>query len=154
MFAEVLDQASRDLTAVGREMTEPGDWQSGDRVQALQQDVEQSLAWLTESLAQEKQRRQQEQQQQQQGQQQQQQAQNRLVPDVAELKLLRRMGVDVTEEIERLRILHPEIEEGGEVDRLLLQDVARLGFRHERVSDLFQQFRARLGIADPGEENP
>jgi len=153
VFAEVLDQAARDLTSIGRDMSEAGDWQSGERVQARQQDVEQSWIWLGEALQQEKQRRQ-EQPPGQPQEQQQQQAQNRLVPDVAELKLLRRMGVDVTEEIERLRILNPEIENGSEIDPLLREDIGRLGFRHERVSDLFRQFRSRLGIPAPAEENP
>ncbi len=151
VFAELLDQVARDLDSVARDLSEEGDWQSGERVQARQQDVEQALAWLAEALQQEKNRRQQEQQSPPPGQSQP-PPQNRLVPDVAELKLLRRVGVDVTEEIERLRILHPEIEEGGEIDPLLLEDIARLGFRHERVSDLFQKFRARLGIPAPSEE--
>lgn len=149
VFAEVLDQARRDLERLGRDMGEAGDYQSGERVQALQQDVEQSLQWLSEALESEKERRRQEQQQQQDDPQKNQDAQNRLVPDVAELKLLRRLEVETLDDLTQMQRLHPELTASGEIEPLVLEDLARLAHRHQRTSDLFQQFRKRLGLPDP-----
>ncbi len=154
VFAELLDESQKDLVRLARDMGEAGDYQSGERVQVLQQDVEQSLVWLHEALSQEKERRRQEEQQQ--GGKPQQPAKNRLVPDVAELKLLRRMEVDVIDSLDQMRALHPELTDtkpvtgDGDVgDPLLLEDISRLAVRHKRTADLFQQFRKRLGIPDP-----
>jgi hypothetical protein len=73
---------------------------------------------------------------------------------VAELKLLRRMEVEVLDSLDELLALYPELaEEGAEVDPLLLDDILRMAHRHERTSDLFEQFRERLGLPDPGEED-
>ena len=36
-----------------------------------------------------------------------------------------------------------------DLDPLLLEDILRLAHRHERTSDLFGRFRARLGLPDP-----
>jgi hypothetical protein len=150
VFAEVLDQAEHDLKRLGQDMSEPGDYQSGERVQALQQDIDQSLGWLAEALQQEKERRKKEQQS---GQQQNQRpSENRLVPDVAELKLLRRLELETIDGLERLQTVHPELKGNGEVDPLVLEDVRRLAYRHQRMSDLFQKFRKRLGLPDPGDE--
>ena len=63
------------------------------------------------------------------------------------------MERDILESVEELLLLHPELlEEGAEVDPLLLEDVTRLGQKHERTSLLFTGFRERLGIPAPGEE--
>ena len=77
---------------------------------------------------------------------------NRLVPDVAELRLLRRMERDLLESVEEVLLLHPELLEGGVFDPLLLEDITRLGHRHERTSNLFSEFRERLGLPDPDAE--
>jgi len=147
VFAEVLDQAEHDLKRLGEDMGEAGDYQSGERVQALQQDVEQQLGWLAEALQQEKERRKQEQQQQGQPPNNQ-QSQNRLVPDVAELKLLRRLEVDTGDNLDRLELLHPELKSGKDVDPLVLEDLRRFAYRHQRTTELFQKFRKRLGLPD------
>ena len=153
VFQSVFARVEEDLKRIAALMTEEGDWQSGERVQALQQDVKQDLDWMNAALQAEKDRRREEEQQEQQGQQQQQQqGENRLVPDEAELKLLRKMEVDVMESIERLLALHPELKEVDGIDPLLLEDVGRLARRHERTSDLFVAFRRRLGVPDPGAE--
>lgn len=149
VFAEVLDQAEHDLRRLGQDMGEAGDYQSGERMQALQQDVQQSLSWLHEALQQEKERRKQEQQQQQQQQQPQEPGQNRLVPDVAELKLLRRLEVETIDSIDRMQALHPELKAPGDVDPLVLEDLRRFAYRHQRTTELFQKFRKRLGLPDP-----
>jgi hypothetical protein len=154
VFRSVFTRVDEDLKRIAALLTEEGDWQSGERVQALQQDVEQDLDWLGTALAEEKDRRRDEEQnqEQQQQQQQQQQPENRLVPDEAELKLLRRMEVDVMESIERLLVLHPELDSEADLDPLLLEDVSRLARRHEKTSELFIAFRKRLGVPDPGAE--
>lgn len=151
VFAEVLEQLRADLERIGRDMGEEGEYQSGERIQGLQADVRDSLAWLAEALEKEKQRRQQEPQESQ-PQPQQPQGQPpkpRLVPDVAELKLLRRMEVENASAIEKFLRLHPELEQGLEPDPLVLEDLQRLAWRHQRTSDLFEKFRKRLGLPDP-----
>ena len=137
---------------IARDMSEVGGYRSDERVQVAQAEVARSLRWLAEALAEEKERRaQQQQEQQQEQQQQQQQAANRLVPDVAELKLLRRMEVEVLDSIDELLELFPELADDDVegLDPLLLEDILRLAHRHERTSDLFGRFRARLGLPDP-----
>ena len=154
VFAEILTEVADDLERVARELGDGGGYQSGERVQALQRDVERSLGWLLEALRQEQQRRSESPPQPgSDG------GENRLVPDSAELKLLRRMEVEILAGIEELQVLHPElsaqggVESSGErLDPLVLEDVARLAFRHQRISDLFEQFRSRLGIPAPSDD--
>ncbi len=148
VFAELLGRIENDLVRIARDMGEVGGYQSGDRVQVAQSEVTRSLRWLAEALEEEKERRAEQQQQQQQ---QQQQSTNRLVPDVAELKLLRRMEVEVLDSIDELLELYPELaaQDAGDLDPLLLEDILRLAHRHERTSELFGRFRARLGLPDP-----
>lgn len=154
VFAEVLDQVRRDLERIARDLGETGDWQSGERVQGLQEDVAGNLKWLAEALDDEKERRRQENQEQQGGDQggqnQRDDGTERLVPDAAELKMLRRLELEALTSLENLRRLHPEIDGGETVDRLVLEDVARLAYRHQRTAELFQKFRKRLGLPDPG----
>jgi hypothetical protein len=153
VFAEVLTLAERDLLRLGHDMSEAGDYQSDERVQALQQDVTQSLASLQEALQTEKDRRKKEQQEQKPGDKQQSgKSENRLVPDAAELKLLRRMEVDTLDTLEQMKTLHPELQAEGEIDPLVLEDLARLAHRHQRTSDLFQMFRKRLGLPEPQQQ--
>ena len=149
VFAELLGRIEADLVRIARDMSEVGGYRSDERVQVAQAEVARSLRWLAEALAEEKERRAQQQQEQQQ--QQQQQAANRLVPDVAELKLLRRMEVEVLDSIDELLELFPELADDDVegLDPLLLEDILRLAHRHERTSDLFGRFRARLGLPDP-----
>jgi uncharacterized protein (DUF58 family) len=63
------------------------------------------------------------------------------------LKLLRRIEVDVLQRIDQMLLLHPELSE-GDVDQLLLEDLSRLAYRHQRLTELFQGFRKRIGIED------
>lgn len=150
VFAELFDEAQKDLMRIARDMSDVGDYQSGERVQTMQQDVEQSLTWLQEALAQEKERRRQEEQQKSDDKKEKgNKGKNQLVPDVAELKLLRRMEVDVLDSIDQFRAIHTELTADKPIDPILLEDIARLAVRHQRTSDLFQQFRKRLKIPDP-----
>ncbi|MAE28366.1 MAG: hypothetical protein CMJ87_05180 [Planctomycetes bacterium] len=154
VFAEILAEVAGDLTRIGRDLGDAGGYQSGERVQALQRDVERSLGWLLEALRQEAQRRS-ESPPEPSGS----GGENRLVPDSAELKLLRRMEVEILEGLAELEILHPELTAEGAaapdraaLDPLLLEDVARMAYRHQRVSDLFEHFRSRLGIPAPADD--
>ncbi len=154
VFAEVLRHVQTDLEDLAIDLSEEGDYETGERVQGRQRDVEERLEWLLEALQEEQRRREQEQnqdQQQEQDQEQQQETENRLVPNQAELKLLRRMEIEIQDGIERLLVLYPELseEDPADVNPLILEDVLRLAVRHERTSDLFARFRARLGLPDP-----
>jgi hypothetical protein len=163
VFAEVLDEAGRDLTRTARDLGDDGGYQSGERVQALQQDVEQGLAWLYEALQVEKERRRQEESQSG-NQSSQQRGRNRLVPDAAELKLLRQLEVENLDSLEKFKAAHPEIPERGDpgdrdtarpsIDPMVLEDLGRLANRHQRTSDLFEKFRKRLGLPDPPSQEP
>ena len=51
--------------------------------------------------------------------------------------------------IEELLVLYPELKDGKEIDPLLLEEIQRLAHRHERSTELFQQFREQLGISAP-----
>jgi hypothetical protein len=159
VFAEILRQVEIDLSTVAREMDEAGGYQSDRRVQGLQRDVAERLQWLIDALEQELERRDREQRQSEQGDQQQQQqgqsGQEQLVPDDAELRLLRRLEIEVQAGVAELRLLYPELEEGGEVDPLVFEDIARLATRHERLTRLFGSFRESVGLPDPDEaEDP
>jgi hypothetical protein len=151
VFAQSLDAVRQDLERVAFDLDKVGGYRTGARTQALQEDVEEAALWLKQALEQEQERRQQEQQQG--GQQEGGESENRLVPDEAELKLLRRMEVDVIERLNELLELYPELA-GGEVDPMVLRDIQRLAQRHERTSSLFSRFRERLGIPDPEDPAP
>ncbi len=154
VFAHVLRESERDLARIAELLDEKGGWQSGERVQTLQEDVEESFEWVLEALKAEQRRRQEEERDPQPGGQQGEQppSKNRLVPDSAELKLLRRMEVETLERLDRLVRLNPEIsEQGAEVEPGLADDVLRLAERHERTTRLFEAFRRRLGLPDPPE---
>jgi hypothetical protein len=159
VFGELLDRIQRDLERIERETSELGGYQSGPRVQALQADVRRHATWLLEALQEEMDRREEEQQQEdQQGSEDgsqpdsQQQSENRLVPDAAEIRLLARMEADVIDSIDELLVLYPELAQAGDIEPLLLEDIQRLATRHERATELFKQFRERLGLQAPGED--
>ncbi|HVS12125.1 MAG TPA: hypothetical protein VMS76_19850, partial [Planctomycetota bacterium] len=145
VFAQMMHEIRQDLERIARDLDESGDYQTGSRVQALQQDAEESITWVLEALKQEQRDRQRQAQEQQQGQQGE-QGRPRLVPDVAELKLLRRMEVETLDRLDQMLLLQPEGDDLG--------DVQRLAERHERTSELFKQFRERLGIPEPQAPEP
>lgn len=154
VFAEVLRFVETDLRDVVDELSDDGDGGATERVQALQRDVEERLEWLEEALREEQRRREQEsQQQQQEPQQEQRPSENRLVQDSAELKLLRRMEVELQDEIDRLLLLYPELADldPEDVNPLVLDQVMRVAVRHERTTELFTVFRRRLGVPDPAD---
>jgi hypothetical protein len=146
--AELIERVERDLSSIARSLGDQGGYRSDERVQALQADVSHYLTWLAEALEEERERR--EDQEPPPG-----DApppppgENRLVPDVAELKLLSRMEIDVLDSIEELLVLYPELEQADGLDPLLLEEIQRLAHRHERSTELFREFRQRLGIDAP-----
>ena len=169
VFAEVLDRVDRDLVRVSKDLGDEGGFQSGDRVQAVQEDVDQGLAWLHQALQAEKDRRRQEESEsggQNQGSKE--HGRNRLVADAAELKLLRQLEVENLDALAKFKAAHPELADPsiaqgasaqgatgqGELDPRLLEDLSRLADRHSRTSDLFEKFRKRLGLPDPGSQEP
>ena len=159
VFAHWLRESERDLQRISHDLSEQGDWDTGARTQSLQEDVDGALRKLLAALESEQQRRREEEQQSQEpgnegGQEN--QSGNRLVPDVAELKLLRTMEVETIDRLDRVLLLHPELaEEGAEVDARLFDEILRLAERHERTTVLFGTFRERLGLPPPeAEERP
>ena len=151
VFAEVLDRAARDLRRVVKDLSDAGGYRSGERTQALQDDVADGLALLREALEDELERRaeeeqEQDQQEQQNQEEQQQQDSNQLIPDVAELKLLAKLEEDLLQRVDQLYDLYPEIAAGEELDPLILRDIARLASQHERILELFTDMRQRLGF--------
>ncbi len=147
VFAELLERIERDLTRIARETGETGGYKSDDRVQALQSDVTNSLTWLLDALEEEMERREEESSE---SEGPPSESENRLVPDVAELRLLSRMEVDVIDTIDELLVLYPELASVEDIDPLLLEDIQRLAVRHERATALFKLFRERLGLPAPG----
>lgn len=148
---ELMAEVSSDLNRIARNISDEGEYQTGERVQGLQRDVEEALLWLLEALQREQSRRQQNQSDQQE---QDQQGQNRpsIIPDSAELKLLRRMELDTQQAVEQFLTLHPDLEHSVADDPYLLDDVARLGGKHEKITELFQQLRDRVGIPAPEDD--
>ena len=146
--AGLLAGAASDLARLAKDLGEEGDYQTGERVQGLQRDVEQALLWLLDALRAEQVRRQNERKDPS-GQQQQDQGEPPLIPDSTELKLLRRMEIELRESLDGLRALHPELAGEVELDPDVLRDLARLAGRHERLTELFKDLRARVGIPPP-----
>jgi hypothetical protein len=145
--AGLLANVASDLARIARDVSEEGDYQTGERVQGLQRDVEEELLWLIDALRAEQSRRS---SQNKPGQPSpQDQGRPPLIPDSSELKLLRRMELDLQQAVDQLRLLHPELGEGTDADPSLLEDVARLAARHERLTELFRDLRARVGIEPP-----
>ena len=155
VFAAMLREIERDLERIGRDLDETGGYRTGPRVQALQEDVEETLEWVLESLRKEQERRKQEDEEKSQGESSQDDSpgENRLVPDTAALLLLRRMETTTIDDLNRMLVLYPELQDAElEVDPLVLEEVLRLAERHERTTQLFTEFRRRLEIPGPDEE--
>jgi colicin import membrane protein len=149
VFAEIVRNVEADLVRIARDMGEGGGYQSGERIQALQEDVHRNLIWLKDALEKELDDRQQEQEPPSPGGSGP-QPPPPLVPDVAELKLLRMMEVEVIAKLKQQLQLHPELAGPTEdLDPLLLEDISRLAYQHNRISELFTLFRERLEIPAP-----
>jgi len=145
--AGLLANVASDLERLSRDLVEEGDFQSGPRVQGIQRDVEDALLWLLDALRAEQVRRQNESQQQQ-------DERPPLIPDTAELKLLRRMEMNLREAVESLRL---QVEQsGGDQDDLspsVLRDLERLAGRHAALTEYFIGLRSKVGIPAPEGED-
>lgn len=117
IFAHVFREIRQDLDRVARDLDDEGGNQTGLRTQAVLENAIETTQWALGALKDEQKRREDEERQrrQQQQQQQEQQGQNQeaLVPDSAELKLLRQLEVDTLEGLDRLRLVYPELESDG-----------------------------------------
>ncbi|MGK0218175.1 MAG: hypothetical protein ACI9HE_001663 [Planctomycetota bacterium] len=144
VFHEIVRNVEADLVRIVRSLGES--YSSGDRVQALQEDVLTSLEWLEAALRQELEDREQQESEPpppSEGEPQ----EPPLVPDVAELKLLRQLETEVLARIQQFVDLHPELRDPEiQPNPLVLEDISRLAYRHRRVAELFSMFRERLGI--------
>ena len=162
VFASAMDEIRDDLeraaVALGADSPQGG-YDSGWRTQSLMQDADRLLAWLFQALTDEAKRRQDEQEQPESGQDEQSQPEseggepeNRLVPSQAELRLLRSMEMDVQSSLQQTLDAYPELIEmdPADVDPLILEDIMRLAERHNRITKLFTQVAAALGV--PGME--
>jgi hypothetical protein len=151
VFHEIVRNIESDLTRIVRDMGDAGGYQSGDRLQAIQDDVLQSLTWLAEALEDEMERREEEQEEQQEEEpEESDEAEQPLVPDAAELRLLKKLEEGVLERLAQIQALHPELADpDAELNPLLLEELTRLAYQHRRVGELFQYFRRRLGVPDP-----
>ena len=150
--AGLMSNAASDLARLKLELSEEGDYQTGERVQGLQRDVEEAFLWLLDALRAEQQRRQNDsknQNQNQSGGQNQNQGRQPLIPDSTELKLLWRMEQELRESVDALRLQHPDA--GEEPSAALLRDLTHLAARHERLTALFRDLRGRVGIPAPEE---
>ncbi|MEO0650430.1 MAG: hypothetical protein AAFZ65_07115 [Planctomycetota bacterium] len=155
VYAEVLSQIEIDLRNVSRDMNKTGGYRSDRRVRGVQSEIDDRLTMLIEALQQEQDNLERQQQEQQDNSDQQQGGgEQAIVPDSAELKLLRRLEVDVQASVQQLRLLDPELEDGGAVNPLIFDDIARLATRHERLTELFGAFRASVGLPDPDAPEP
>lgn len=156
VFTHALKANEEDLEDIagrlgGRE-PDPGSFTA-----LLQECVEERTMHLLDALKREQQRRQEEQQQQQQQQQQggenqNQQARPRLVPVVAELKMLKQMEQEMLERTQRLEQLLTAAGADAitETETALIE---RLGHRHSQITQIFLKMKAMIEEALAGPQN-
>ena len=143
IFTYVLDAVARDLDELESNMNTRRP-QAGPYVQTIQVEVVQQLKWLLTSLKEEIQRKKQERQEQNGEQQEREQNTNegdrkrRLVPDVAELKLLKRLEMDIQGRIKDFLSLKRRV--GEQFDPTDERRLNRLSLRHAKINDLFVEF--------------
>jgi hypothetical protein len=153
VFSFVLRANQEDLEQVNTLMG-GAEQDTGDYVQGLQKDVEKRTAELLAALKKEMNRRQDEGQNQDQ-QQNPQQNQNsnegankpKLVPDIAELKMLKLLEEDILDRTQQFRTLYPNLE-FGELTEYQRNRLDRLAHRHNQITEIFSRFMKLLGIED------
>jgi hypothetical protein len=126
-------------------------------VLGIQEEIATRLQSLLDALRREMQRKKEEQRQQEQQEQNQEEQQEntnegdrqrRLVPDMAELKMLRSLEVEVRDRIEGFLRLRERLgEDLGSTDEATLN---RLSLRHARISELFREFLSARGMGAGG----
>lgn len=153
VFSYVLDSVAEDLGELEDLMggRRPA---AGPEVRGLQADIVTRLKSLQGALKDELRRKKQQRDQQQQQRDQQQQQQNtnegdrkrRLVPDVAELRMLKRLEIDTRERIQDFMRLKQRMPEG--FGAWAKRSLKRLALRHARITDLLKEFLRTRGIAE------
>ena len=136
VFSFLLRANEEDLQRIAELLGPDGEYKTGELTQSLQQDVAERFGDLQQALKEEMRRRQQDQQNQSQNQNQQRQ----LVPDVAELKMLKKLEQYLEERTKTLIQLN---EKGLAEGPMLQREIDRIANRHSRITDLFLQFKKR-----------
>ena len=141
---------------IAENLGDRGNYETGERTLALQRDVEEAMLWILEALEEEKDRRKDPQEkkenQQQQQEEEQDEGQESLIPDTAELKLLRRMEIRLQKSVKLILDLNPDLGDPDEADPNVLRDIERLALKHSRITEQFVLMRTRLGLAPASEE--
>jgi len=147
VYQSVLNANLEDLREVARRLAGRAP-DVGSFTTLLQEDVERRSEQLLEALEREQKRREQERQEQQQQQQQQDQPQNkfnqqreRLVSLIAELEMLKQLGVDTREATDNLKTLI-EVRGDETISEAEVAMIQRLAHRHNEITKLFQQIKA------------
>lgn len=143
VFAFLLGSNEEDLRGIAESLGAP-EFATDERVQGLQEDVADRFTKLREALKDEIRRRERPPEQgTNEG-----SRRNRLVPDLAELKMLKQLEEEALDRTQafgrRLEFLE------GEEDAFTRGELTRLAHRHNRITELFQEFMLRLGHK-PGE---
>jgi hypothetical protein len=145
VYHAVLSANLEDLREIARRLAGRAP-DVGSFTTLLQQDVERRSEQLLEALERERQRRDQERQQQQQ----QQQGENKFNPQreklislIAELEMLKQLGIDTRRATDDLRAL---VEARGDetISETEVALIQRLGHRHGEITKLFQQIKAGI----------
>jgi len=151
VYAYQMKAAGLDLQAIQQLLRE---FDPGPETQGLQRDVLDRLTTLRKALDRELKRREDEDKQQQQQQQQQQNGKPRLVPPLAELKMLRGMQMDVND---RTRGLYDALQASGTKDlnrvqkRILQRVTSSQGNIRELLSELNEALMEQAQQAQGGE---
>ena len=154
VYAYQMKSVDADIEEIQRQLR---DFESGEITQDLQADVLARLVRLREALNQERKRRDKEEQKQEEQEQQQQQGKKRLIPPLAELKMLRQMQEDVNG---RTRGLYDALRASGQKDlnrvqkRLLSRVVTQQGNIRdllEAMNDVLKQQAQQGAEADKAE---
>ncbi|MEZ5989163.1 MAG: hypothetical protein R3F30_08580 [Planctomycetota bacterium] len=156
VFTFVLEQLTGDLEDLAGRLGERTP-EIDDAVLDLQAEVLEQMKWLLGALRDQLRQKQQERQQEQgQQQDQQQQGENtnegdrkkRLIPDRAELMLLRRLELEAQARIQQMLELEKAL--GGDFPDVGKSRLERLAHWHAKVSDLFRQFVEQRGLSLDG----
>jgi len=158
VFTWVLEQVGTDLQTL-RSLMGARRPRVDSSIIGLQVEVVENLQQLLASLKEEINRKKQERENQQQQQQQKQQQntnegdrKRRLVPDIAELRLLKRLEQDMRGRLNGFLKMHETL--GTGLEKFQAERLNRLTLRHAKISDLFNEFvRTRgLGGQAPGQQ--
>lgn len=154
VFTYVLDSVSTDLNQLKSSMSKRRPV-LGDEITDLQTEALEQMKWLLQALKQQikqkKEDRKQDQQQEQKPDEEkpentnQGQNKKRLVPDKAELMLLRRLEMDVRQQIQAFLELEKEL--GSEFESMNKRRLNRMAHKHSKISDLFKEFVESRGMS-------